>query len=58
MKLKVRAQSLIHGEDGMLLFSYSGSTRYVCDDGFDDNAAKVACYELYGSRIYTNFSVA
>lgn len=35
---------------------YRDEERGVCDDSFAENAARVACRELYGSPNYISFS--
>jgi hypothetical protein len=40
----------------VLSITYIGESRAVCDQGFDDDAAAVACFELYGTKIFRSYS--
>jgi hypothetical protein len=40
---------LIHGDTGILSIIHDGRPGAICDDGFNDNSAATACFELYGS---------
>ena len=46
----------MHGETGILSYTYRGETRAMCDDGFRDYSANVACMELYGSPHFVSYS--
>jgi hypothetical protein len=37
--------------------TYSNEQRAVCDDGFDDMDAGVACIELFGSPEVLSYSI-
>jgi hypothetical protein len=48
--------TLIHGETGILSVEYMGQVKAICDDGFGEADATVACTELYGIPDFYTYS--
>jgi len=50
---------LVHDNVTFILNSYyNGKIKGVCDDNFDENAAKTACKELYGNENVVVFNIS